>query len=197
MRVLGIIPARGGSKGIPRKNLEKINKVKITQTCPICYDELKPVCTTVCGHSMCTECFVNGLLRSNKCALCRKQITDISVIPRKDHEAVLAENEDLRGQIDALTSIGPFFRVFSGSSNQEFTETNAIEITAEDGGSLHREISELFDQALNDQSNRNVIVEESEPHPLHSQNQYRVRRRYCTLCGQPGHNRNNRSFHPL
>ena len=48
--------------------------------CPICLQILsdeKGICKTKCGHSFCTGCIAESLLKSNqKCPMCRTPITD-------------------------------------------------------------------------------------------------------------------------
>lgn len=54
MRVLGIIPARGGSKGIPRKNLKKINNKTLIEITYVCAKNSK-LLTKIAVSSDCNE----------------------------------------------------------------------------------------------------------------------------------------------
>ena len=48
--------------------------------CPICMDDMiecvTAKCTTPCGHTFCTTCFVMSVMRKNTCPMCRTNIID-------------------------------------------------------------------------------------------------------------------------
>ena len=41
-------------------------------SCPVCYDDGKEMIMNICGHTLCTECFINSICFNNKCPSCRK-----------------------------------------------------------------------------------------------------------------------------
>ena len=60
--------------------LEQDDKIKVEfDECIICYGEVfqggKGSVKTECGHIYCTKCFVDHMRRSNKCAICRRDVS--------------------------------------------------------------------------------------------------------------------------
>lgn len=64
-----------GSVGTIKINIktEKPKKIDKVVVCPICLDNIKhDKCTTLCGHTFCSSCFLTTFNMKDTCPLCRK-----------------------------------------------------------------------------------------------------------------------------
>jgi hypothetical protein len=72
------------SRIFPIRNYMKVNICEYmseNNECSICYERMNnKKITTNCNHSFCKDCFTSCLrIRETRCAMCRQQVTNISV----------------------------------------------------------------------------------------------------------------------
>ena len=68
--------------------------------CSICLEEIEDnMCKLKCGHQFCVECFSNLTRTSNRCALCRKEISNKTVKKEIDNNVLIdVVNSEMEAQ---------------------------------------------------------------------------------------------------
>ena len=62
---------------------EKVEEVVVNIECPICYEVIgKDKCTSTCGHTFCSTCFIKSFMAIGKCALCRSETKIARLVAR-------------------------------------------------------------------------------------------------------------------
>lgn len=156
--ILGPISADGTPNMKFKENRVAYEKYLLSRIpkyeCPICLEEkCDEACKLKCGHVFCVECFAGLVRTSNRCAMCRRDITENVIKKGIDRDAIIdivqEELEHQQPERNNLNLIDYIYHTISNHNSIEDCYAVANTIVIEVHDSLHTVASIAMDVANN------------------------------------------------